>query len=53
MILGGIYESVIMNGWSIEKMAGHCGARLNGASLSTASVCDLEKMWSAVFNMAL
>ena len=38
-----------MSGWLIEKMAGHCGARLKGVSLSSASVCDLEKMRSALF----
>ena len=38
-----------MSGWLIEKMAGHCGARLKGVSLSSASDSDLEKMRSALF----
>ena len=38
-----------MSGWSIEKMAGHSGARLKGVSLSSASDSDLEKMRSALF----
>ena len=32
-----------------EKMAGHCGARLSGVSLSNATHSDLEQMRSALF----
>ena len=38
-----------MSGWSIEKMAGHSGARLKGVSLSSTIDSDLEKMRSALF----
>mgnify|MGYP003319754889 CR=1 FL=1 len=32
-----------MSVWVTEKMAGHCGARLSGVSLSNATNSDLEK----------
>ena len=38
-----------MSVWVTEKMAGHCGARLSGVSLSNATNSDLEKMRSALF----
>jgi taurine dioxygenase len=38
-----------MSAWVTEKMAGHCGARLSGVSLSNATNSDLEKMRSALF----
>ena len=38
-----------MSVWVTEKMAGHCGARLSGVSLSNATNTDLEKMRSALF----
>ena len=38
-----------MSAWVTEKMAGHCGARLSGVSLSNATNSDLEKMKSALF----
>ena len=38
-----------MSKWIIEKMAGHCGARLHGVSLKNAPVSALEKMRSALF----
>ena len=38
-----------MSVWVTEKMAGHCGARLSGVSLSNATNADLEKMRSALF----
>ena len=39
----------IMSSWKIKKMSGHCGARLEGVSLSNASNSDLEEMRSALF----
>ena len=38
-----------MSAWVTEKMAGHCGARLSGVSLSNATHSDLEQMRSALF----
>lgn len=38
-----------MSSWKIKKMSGHCGARLEGVSLSNASNSDLEEMRSALF----
>ena len=42
-------KRLIMSAWVTERMAGHCGARLSGVSLSSATNSDLEKMWSALF----
>ena len=38
-----------MSEWVIEKMAGHCGARLHGVSLENASHLALEQMRTALF----
>ena len=38
-----------MISWKIKKMSGHCGARLEGVSLSNASNSDLQEMRSALF----
>ena len=38
-----------MSSWKIKKMSGHCGASLEGVSLSNASNSDLEEMRSALF----
>ena len=37
-----------MISWKIKKMSGHCGARLEGVSLSNASNSDLQEMRSAL-----
>ena len=41
--------SKVINTWSIEKLSGHCGARLEGVSLANASTYHLEHMRSALF----
>ena len=41
--------SIVKNKWSIKKLAGHCGARLEGVSLANASTTQLEEMRSALF----
>ena len=38
-----------MDAWSIKKLAGHCGARLEGVSLANASTSQLQEMRSALF----
>ena len=38
-----------MINWSIKKLAGHCGASLEGVSLANASTSQLEQMRSALF----
>ena len=38
-----------MSKWIIEKMAGHCGARLYGVSLKNAPMSALEQMRNALF----
>ena len=38
-----------MEKWSIKKLAGHCGARLEGISLAKASISQLQQMRSALF----
>lgn len=38
-----------MDTWSIKKLAGHCGARLEGVSLANASTSQLQEMRSALF----
>ena len=38
-----------MSNWTIEKMAGNCGARLSGVSLANASNAELEQMRAALF----
>lgn len=38
-----------MSDWIIEKMAGHCGARLRGVSLEKAPHSELEQMRKALF----
>ena len=38
-----------MGGWTINKMAGHCGARLHGVALDTATGQDLDDMRAALF----
>jgi taurine dioxygenase len=38
-----------MNDWTIQKLAGHCGARLDGVRLETASRGALEQMRAALF----
>ena len=38
-----------MSEWEVEKIAGHCGARLKGVSLLRASNSELQKMRSALF----
>ena len=38
-----------MSEWVIEKMAGHCGARLHGVSLENATHLALEQMRAALF----
>jgi taurine dioxygenase len=42
-----------MSSWKIKKMSGHCGARLEGVSLSNASNSDLEEMRSALFEYGI
>ncbi len=37
-------KRLIMSAWVTERMAGHCGARLSGVSLSSATNSDLEKL---------
>ncbi len=39
-----------MGNWSIEKMTGHCGARLRGVSLQNASQSDLIQLREALFS---
>ena len=41
--------SKAINTWSIKKLSGHCGARLEGVSLANASTYQLEHMRSALF----
>ena len=38
-----------MSAWVIKKLAGHCGARLEGVALATASTSHLEQLLSALF----
>ena len=38
-----------MSKWSIKKLSGHCGARLEGVSLANASTYQLEHVRSALF----
>ena len=38
-----------MDTWSIKKLAGNCGARLEGVSLANASTSQLQEMRSALF----
>ena len=38
-----------MSKWIIEKMAGHCGARLYGVSLKNAPILALEQMRNELF----
>ena len=42
-----------MGEWKIEKMAGHCGARLSGVSLSDASDSELNAMRAALFEQGV
>ena len=42
-----------MSSWKIKKMSGHCGARLEGVSLSNTSNSDLEEMRSALFEYGI
>ncbi len=38
-----------MSKWTIEKMAGYCGARLDGVLLKNAAISELEQMRNALF----
>ena len=38
-----------MTSWTLKKLSGHCGARIEGISLARASRAQLEKVRSYLF----